>query len=495
MINPNNASTDSFTQTPETSISLDEIKAEVKIKCESFETISHKHVLNNLIERIEKVDFRKLVILTDEKETLKKKHYLISSIEHILEIAETNSWGLCRYHDFIYLYNGAYWDLLGEDDLKTFLGEASEKMSIDRYDARHYSYRDQLYKQFIALANLPRNEPMKGQVLINLKNGTFEISSKGIQLREFKREDFITYQLPFEYDSAAICPMWESYLNNVLPDIERQNILAEYLGYVFTKEMKLEKCLILYGSGGNGKSVFFDVVNALLGHENVSSFSLQSLTNENGYSRAKIANKLLNYASEINATLEASIFKQLVSGEPVEARLPYGEPFILTNYARLLFNCNQLPKEVEQTNAFFRRFIIIPFDKTIPEQEQDKDLASKIIKNELSGVFNWMLKGLNRLLAQQGFTVSTSANEELEKFKTQSDTVRIFIEEKGYEISHNNHTLCKDLYDEYKLFCVEDGYRSVSKKEFKNRLINAKIQIRKINIGFVANVYLKNILF
>src|SRR5690606_24227191 len=116
-------------------------------------------------------------------------------------------------------------------------------------------------------------------------------------------------------------------------DPERQRVLAEYLGFVFIKHgsnaLKEEKALILYGTGANGKSVFFEVVNALLGTDNVSSCSLQSLTNDNGYFRAKLANKLVNYASEINGNLEASIFKQLVSGEPVEARLPYGQPFIL----------------------------------------------------------------------------------------------------------------------------------------------------------------------
>ena len=93
---------------------------------------------------------------------------------------------------------------------------------------------------------------------------------------------------------------------------------------------------------------------------------MQSLTNENGYFRAKLANKLVNYASEINGKLESAIFKQLVSGEPVEARLPYGEPFTLKQYAKLIFNCNELPKDVEHTNAYFRRFLIIPFDVTIP---------------------------------------------------------------------------------------------------------------------------------
>ena len=95
--------------------------------------------------------------------------------------------------------------------------------------------------------------------------------------------------------------------------------------------------------------------------------------------RAMIANKLVNYASEINGKVEASIFKQLVSGEPVEARLPYGNPFIMSDYAKLIFNCNDLPRDVEQTEAYFRRFLIIPFNVTIPEHVQDKQLAKKII--------------------------------------------------------------------------------------------------------------------
>ena len=158
----------------------------------------------------------------------------------------------------------------------------------------------------------------------------------------------------------------------------------------------------MYGTGANGKSVFFEVVQALLGSDNVSSYSLQSLTNDNGYFRAKLANKLVNYASEINGNLETSIFKQMVSGEPVEARLPYGQPFTLTQYAKLIFNCNELPKDVEHTNAYFRRFLIVPFDVTIPPDEQDKTLHTKIIDNELSGVFNWVLEGLDRLLKQKG---------------------------------------------------------------------------------------------
>lgn len=49
-----------------------------------------------------------------------------------------------------------------------------------------------------------------------------------------------------------------------LPEKELQDILAEFTGYVFTKRLKLEKALLLYRTGANGKSVYFDVMNALL---------------------------------------------------------------------------------------------------------------------------------------------------------------------------------------------------------------------------------------
>src|SRR5699024_11433451 len=112
--------------------------------------------------------------------------------------------------------------------------------------------------------------------------------------------------------------------------------------------LKLEKALLLYGSGRNGKSVLYDILNALLGKENFSSYTLQDLTDQSGYYRAMIANKLVNYASEINNKLEANFFKQLVSGEEVSARLPYGQPMQLRQYAKLIFNANELPRDVEQ---------------------------------------------------------------------------------------------------------------------------------------------------
>lgn len=249
-------------------------------------------------------------------------------------------------------------------------------------------------------------------------------------------------------------------------------ILAEFIGYVFIRQrtLKLEKSLILYGNGANGKSVFFEVITAMLGQENVSNYSLQNLTNENGYFRSKIANKLLNYASEISSRMDVTLFKQMVSGEPVEARLPYGEPFILEDYAKLMFNTNDLPRDVELNEAFFRRFLILHFDVTIPEKERDPQLASKIIENELPGVFNWVLAGLRRLLERRKFTYSEAVEANVRNYREQSDTVELFLKEEGYEQSTEGETALKTLYREYKVFCADSTYRPCSGRIFGERL-------------------------
>jgi putative DNA primase/helicase len=458
----------------------------------------HSEILKKMLDMIETVDFRELAYpeVRKMKEEIKKlgtntkeaaaiqnaidklplpeKVLIVISIEEVLRLARKNLWGLCKRDSFIYLFNGAFWDELKKDLVQKFLGEAVEKMGVEKFDSRYFRFRDNLFKQFLSAAYLPAPEADKNKVMINLRNGTFEITPEGTNIRSFDSNDFLIYQLPFDYDPSAKAPIFSKYLDEVLPDKNSQKVLAEFMGYVFikngSKAVKEEKALILYGTGANGKSVFYHVICALLGDENTSNFTLQNLTNENGYYRAKLANKLVNYASEINSKLEASYFKQLVSGEPVDCRLPYKDPMIIREYAKLIFNVNELPRDVEHTNAFFRRFLIIPFDVTIPEEKQDKELHNKIIDNELSGVFNWVLEGLSRLLSQKKFTNCDKARKALDQYKLESNSIRMFLEDNGYEKSPSDKQPIKDFYQDYRTYCIEDGLSPFKKSNFIKQL-------------------------
>jgi len=443
----------------------------------------HTDVLQGILDALPQIDFREEAEL-DEDENLSQKHITVITVSVVLHVAWEVGYGLCQYHGAAYAYNGAFWKQIGRDTLSGFLGEAARRLSVDWITSRFHLFRDQLYKQFLAVANLPKPDASEGLCLINLRNGTYEITPTGAHLREFRREDFLTYQLPFDYDPKAIAPLWQKFLNRVLAEESRQKVLGEYVGYVFTP-LKLEMILILYGLGANGKSVVFDVINALFGRENVTNYSLQSLCRD--YYRAKLENKLLNYSSEISTRLEADVFKKLASGEPVEARLPYGQPFIMSRYARLAFNCNELPRDVEHTEAFFRRFLLLPFDVTIPEEEQDKRLAEKIIESELSGVFNWVLEGLQRLLQQESFTSCQASRKALEQYRKESDSVAMFLAEENYKRS-NDFTEGKVLYQNYKSYCLDNGYKPLGRNNFYKRLAANKVVTQRLDVGLVAFV-------
>ncbi len=331
-------------------------------------------------------------------------------------------------------------------------------------EAQHYEFQNKSYLQFPASAYFEPIKPQGDKVLINLQNGTFEISHDSQRLRDFSPKDFLTYQLPFEYDESADCPIFQSFLDRVLPEKELQYILAEFFGYVFTRGLKMEKALLSYGSGGNGKSVVFDVINALLGKENTANFSLSNLLEE--HNRALIAHKLFNYGSEINATRTRDEFKNLVSNEPIQARLKYGNSFQMENYAKLAFNCNELPKDFDPQHAYFRRLIIIPFRVTIPDDEQDKTLAKKIISKELPGVFNWIIEGLKRLLKTEKFTESKLVNETIETYKRESDSVACFVDEHPAIVGLS----LKSAYADYRSYYLDCGFKPLGRNNFAKRL-------------------------
>jgi len=447
----------------------------------------HPILLSELLECVPAVDFKTETATPDDK-AVNQRDYRVCAVEKLLELVTAKQWGMCKRFDFVYLYNGAYWQTLDKDTLMAFLKDVALKMGVPANVGKDYQFRRHLHEQFLADAYLPSAQTEDNITLINMQNGTLELSPDSQKRRDFSDKDFLTYQLPFAYDSHATAPLFAQFLERVLPDVGLRRILAEYFGYVFTRHLKLEKCLLAYGTGANGKSVLFEVINALLGPEHVANFTLAQLDEE--HNRALLQTKLLNYGSEIDARIRADTFKQLVSGEPVQARLKYGNSFMLTNAPKLIFNANELPREVEHTPAYFRRFLLMPFAIAIPEREQDPQLAQKIISRELPGVLNWILEGLRRLLRQGKFSESEKITEALAEFRTESDSVAMFLAEEGYrpDDSQQTYYTAQVLCREYRAYCLEAGYRALGRSNFIRRLEANGVQTTKRNLGKVAFV-------
>lgn len=278
-------------------------------------------------------------------------------------------------------------------------------------------------------------------------------------------------QLDYAYDPDAKCTRWQWFLDDVLPDKAMQRVLQEFLGCVFInrRKAKIEKMLVLLGPGANGKSVVHDVVRQLLGEDNVTSFGIAELTS--GYELKKniatINGRRLNYASEISASTFTRVgdqLKKLISGEPMSARANYRDNFMACDIPLIMANANKLPgMNKDDIKAMSRRFLILPFNIEIPVSRQNPLLARELCE-ELPGIFNWVIEGRNRYIANgYAFSEAKKIDETPAHYKLEGSTVVEFLLDRNYDAKRrDNYEQPKwvksvDLYKEYNEWCLMKG--------------------------------------
>ena len=63
-----------------------------------------------------------------------------------------------------------------------------------------------------------------------------------------------------------------------------------------------------------------------------------------------------------------------------------------------------------------------------------------------------------------------------------------FLDEQDYKAHPNQTKALDDLYQEYKVFCSNDGYKATGKRVFRERLENSGITVTRRNTGNVVFV-------
>jgi putative DNA primase/helicase len=165
----------------------------------------------------------------------------------------------------------------------------------------------------------------------------------------------------------------------------------------------------------------------------------------------------------------------LTTGDLVTAERKHGQPFRFRSYARLLFSANEMPTSRDKTYAFYRRWVIIPFQRTFNfepgNSAPDLGLRDKLM-HELPGILNRALRGLARLVQQAAFTQPASVLAEKEAYMHKNDNVRAFAEECLTADTHGS-IIKRDLYRVYAGWCASAGERPVSQKILREGLVRS----------------------
>jgi putative DNA primase/helicase len=297
-------------------------------------------------------------------------------------------------------------------------------------------------------------EALNNSDLLNVKNGLLDL--QGFTLRPHSSDTYSTIQLPVSYNPQAKCPKWLQTLNEIFEeDQQKIQILQEFFGLCFTRVVKYEKALFLIGEGANGKSVLLSVLQHILGKGNYSVIPLEKF--DRGPYVVNLFGKLANISIETNAksSVYDSIFKAVISGDEIPADAKFEQTINFRPFCKLIFALNNMPRVDDKTSAFFRRLLIIRFNRIFRSDEQNKTLKFELFE-EVDGIFNWCLEGLKKLETSGDFEPSQEMRQEVEEYRMENNNVLIFVEEKCL-LGANRISPKDELYGNYSQWCKDHG--------------------------------------
>jgi putative DNA primase/helicase len=319
----------------------------------------------------------------------------------------------------------------------------------------------------------PDHEFDQGEHSINCQNGELHWTGNEWELRPHQRESYRTTQIPVAYDAAAMAPRFNQFLGEVFSDdLDREDkavIVCEALGYSLLSSSEFEKFFLLIGPGANGKSVLMETVNALVGSKN--TVAVQPSQFENKFQRAHLHGKLVNLVTEIaeGSVLADAQVKAIVSGELTTAEHKHKPPFDFYPFCTCWFGTNHMPHTRDFSEALFRRTVILTFNRTFDETEQDKKLKIKL-RAELPGILNLALEAMAGVLDRGHFTTAASCEVAKNEWRLQVDQVAQFVEDCCIVAPGNNEPSAR-MFQAYKDWAGEAGIRQVlGKKNFTERM-------------------------
>jgi putative DNA primase/helicase len=442
----------------------------------------HVDVLDKILTNIEPLDWLQLKSVLKNIDDRQAFH----TVERILETVDAENAPLVNHASAIHCYNGTHYEIIDDNKVTCFLIEAARQCGVPKERAMYQTFVRKITKQIlINPAWRYGSISAPDTPFINLLNGTLFFGKEGHCFEKHSPQRFIRYCLNFNYDQKAKAPLWQKHLNRSLPNPDVQAYLAACLALPFYPG-KIEKAPILFGRRDTGKSTTLDVYKALIGSANCTSATLEALTRispTGDYHRSLLDGKLVNIASDIGSKFgDEGLAKMLISREPINVREMREQPFEMSNYARLMFALNVMPAKFFEDVALTKRAAVIMFEQRMKESDIQTGFAEQIIANELPGVLNWVLGGLDHLLKTRRLDPPAGYLVEMDRLRVEVDSLSAWLDERHYQPGNSKMVAVKNAYKDFVEFCKEDGFKEIPPKNtFTQRLRDLRYTIKSPN--------------
>lgn len=294
-------------------------------------------------------------------------------------------------------------------------------------------------------------------MLLTAANVTIDLATgRG---RPHQHRDLITRATDVPYDPDATCPTWLAFLEQVIPDVDTRTFIQRAVGYSLTGDVSEQVLFILHGSGANGKSVFAEVLQHVMGDHAAPApprLLVIEKHSEHPTAVADLQGRRLVVAQEVEQghRLDESLVKLLTGGDSLKARFMRQDFWSFKPSHKLWMCVNHKPRIRGTDHGIWRRIRLVPFTTTIPDDAQDKHLAARL-KREAPGILAWAVRGCLDW-QRHGLGIPTAVAQATDAYRLEQDLVGQYLAENtitGAGCSVRSTV----LYEAYVAWCSANG--------------------------------------
>jgi len=363
---------------------------------------------------------------------------------------------------------------LAKEAVRSIYGEAAAAEDEDRRKAlAKHATRSEAADRIRAMLELAKSDvPVSPDKLdanpwiLNAPNGTIDLRTG--ELRAHSREDLLTKIAGAEYEPDAPAPAWGTFLERVLPGDELRRFVRRAAGYSATGDTSEQVMFINHGVGANGKSTFQEALSEALGDYSMRAPTEMLMAKRSGgvpndVARLKGARFVSASETEQGRYLAESLVKDLTGQDTISARFMRAEWFDFEPTHKLWLSTNHKPLIRGTDLAIWRRIRLVPWAVTIPPQEQDKQLSSRI-QDELTGVLSWIVHGCLDWW-REGLAVPDEVQRATGDYRSEMDTLGDFLEDRCV-VDPDSSVAFNNLWKAYREWCLDTEEKGESKKQF-----------------------------
>jgi len=347
--------------------------------------------------------------------------------------------------------------------------------------------------------------------LITIDNGILNLET--LELKPHTPRHLSRVLLPVEFYP----PKYEINSQSIFEDIEKNleyTLFWKFLTSSFTINGKLQresfetaleitsapiikhqiddKGSLFLGAGDNGKSILLSYITSLYGSINGAGISLQDIA-EDKFMRANLDGKSFNIFTDLekNELRHTGKIKAIVSGEPLEVQKKNKQGYTMTTFAKLMFSCNRFPRVFDQSQGFFRRWMIIKWQRNFEnDPERNENLKAQLIENqnEKNKVFSCLVYLAHRLNKIGKYTHTKDWKHIQKEWNENADPIDDF--DSNYILDSEHHKTKRETYQFYKKIMLEKGESPLGLGQFSKIFLEYHDEDRTEIYGQTRRVWL-----